>query len=140
MIRASELKKIVKEKRRLDVSVSEAEIKNMIAQIDYHENQVINYSEFLAATIDMDRFITESRLKIVFNQFDTDQSGKITSKNIILAMQKFGKSIEQAVVQKIIAQHDKTGDGMLNYDEYKMIFQDSNKIDLNKMQIGDQNA
>ena len=55
-------------------------------------------------------------------------------------MQKFGKSIEQAVVQKIIAQHDKTGDGMLNYDEYKMIFQDSNKIDLNKMQIGDQNA
>ena len=54
-------------------------------------------------------------------------------------MQKFGKQIEQDIVRKIIAQHDKTGDGMLNYDEYKMIFQDSNKIDLNK-QIDDKNA
>ena len=41
-------------------------------------------------------------------------------------MQKFGKQIERNVVENIIAQHDKTGDGMLNFDEYKMIFKDSN--------------
>ena len=39
----------------------------MIAQVDYHNNKKINYSEFLAATIDIKQFLTDSRLKAVFN-------------------------------------------------------------------------
>ena len=39
-------------------------------------------------------------------------------------MQKLGKQVNQAEVQEIIAQHDKTGDGMLNFAEYKAIFFD----------------
>ena len=39
----------------------------MINQMDYHNNKKINYSEFLAATIDVKAFLTESRLKAVFN-------------------------------------------------------------------------
>ena len=65
----------------------------MIAQMDYHNNKKINYSEFLAATIDVQSFLNESRLKAVFNQFDTDSSGKLTEENIFLAMQKLGKEI-----------------------------------------------
>ena len=68
--------------------------------------------------------MSESRLKIVFNSFDTDQSGKITTDNIIYAMQKFGKQVQRDEVQEIIAKHDKTGDGMLNFAEYKAIFFD----------------
>ena len=70
--------------------VSNAEIREMIDQMDFHDNKQINYSEFLAATIDYHKFFTESRLQAVFNTFDTDQSGKITEENICLTMEKLG--------------------------------------------------
>ena len=90
--------------------------------MDYHNNNKINYSEFLAATIDVKIFLTDSRLRVVFNQFDTDSSGKITVANIVLAMQKLGQNLSQQEVQGMVAQHDITGDGMLNFDEFKAIF------------------
>ena len=74
----------------------------MIDQMDYHQNKRINYSEFLAATIDVRNFLTESRLKAVFNQFDTDTSGKITQENIVLAMQKLGKEMDPNEVREMI--------------------------------------
>lgn len=104
------------------MNVSDAEISEMISQMDYHNNKKINYSEFLAATIDIQEFLTDSRLRAVFNQFDTDSSGKITEENIVLAMQKLGKEISGREVHDMIVQHDKTGDGCLNFEEFKAIF------------------
>lgn len=72
------------------MNVSDAEIREMIDQMDFHNNKQINYSEFLAATIDCHKFLTESRLQAVFNTFDTDKSGKITEENICFAMKKLG--------------------------------------------------
>lgn len=74
----------------------------MIDEMDYHNNKKINYSEFLAATIDVKHFLTDSRLRAVFNQFDTDASGKITRENIVLAMQKLGKELGQGEVEEMI--------------------------------------
>ena len=83
--------------------------------MDYHNNKMINYSEFLAATIDTKNFLTESRLRAVFNQFDTDSSGKITKENIQLAMQKLGRDVPMTEINEIIASHDQTGDGCLSF-------------------------
>ena len=95
------------------MNVSDAEISEMIDQMDYHNNKKINYSEFLAATIDVREFVTESRLMAIFNQFDTDASGTITEENICLAMQKLGKEISTEEVHEMIVKHDKNGDGVL---------------------------
>ena len=84
------------------MGISDAEIREMIDEIDYHNNKKINYSEFLAATIDVKLFLTDSRLRAVFNQFDTDSSGKITRENIVLAMQKLGKELSQNEVEEMI--------------------------------------
>ena len=71
----------------------------MISQMDYQGNQRINYSEFLAATIDVQNFLTDSKLKAIFQQFDTDNSGVITAENIMLAMQKLGKDLKLQEVE-----------------------------------------
>ena len=99
MIKAQELHDILMQKR---MNVSDTEIREMIDQMDYHNNKKINYSEFLAATIDVRRFLTHDRLRAVFNQFDTDGSGKITEENIYLAMQKLGKEIDRQEVREMI--------------------------------------
>lgn len=83
MVKASELTEIL---RKRHMAVSGEEINEIISQADYHGNNMINYSEFLAATIDIRNFLTDSRLSAVFHQFDTDSSGKITKDNIYLAM------------------------------------------------------
>ena len=119
MIDAQELHAILMQKR---VNVSDAEVADMINQMDYHDNKQINYSEFLAASIDVQSFLTESRLKVVFNQFDTDASGVITEENIFFAMQKLGRETRREDVHSMIAQHDTNGDGVLNFEEFKSIF------------------
>lgn len=103
LIKASELQDILVKKR---MNVSDAEVQEIISQMDYQNNQKINYSEFLAATMDVRNFLTDSKLKAVFQQFDTDNSGSITAENIKLAMQKMGKEISLQEVQEMIRQHD----------------------------------
>ena len=39
-------------------------------------------------------------------------------------MQKLGKEMDPAEVHQMIKQHDQTGDGCLNFDEFKNIFFD----------------
>lgn len=90
-------------------------MKGLIEEMDYHNNGMINYSEFLSATIDLHKFLTDQRLLAVFNQFDTDGSQKITEENIYLAMQKLGQEVPRSEIQEMIKKHDLTKDGMLSF-------------------------
>ena len=66
--------------------ISQSEIESIIKEVDYRGNGRINYSEFLSATIEVDKFLTDKKLKAIFSQFDTDDSGHLTAKNIHNAM------------------------------------------------------
>lgn len=68
-------------------------MQSIINEVDYFGNNKINYSEFIVATIDMNDFLNENKLKALFNQFDTDGSGCITTDNIVTAMNKIGHTI-----------------------------------------------
>ena len=46
--------------------MSAKEIKEIVNQVDYGDNNKINYTEFLAATIDTSKFLTENRLEAIF--------------------------------------------------------------------------
>lgn len=54
------------------------EIKQIMDNVDYAGNGKINYSEFLAATIEVKSVLTDDRLWALFKYFDTDNSGYIT--------------------------------------------------------------
>ena len=76
MINAQELSKIISEK---SMGLSGKEINDLIKEVDYQGNDKINYSEFLSATIDVKRFLSDQRLRAIFSHFDTDSSGSITA-------------------------------------------------------------
>ena len=121
MIKASELTAVMKQKQ---LKMSDTEIKGLIDEMDYHNNGKINYSEFLSATINIQNFLTDQRLLAIFNQFDTDNSNKITEDNIYFAMQKLGHEIPRSEISKMIKQHDLKNDGVLSFEEFKMIFEE----------------
>ena len=44
------------------MSLGQDEINNIIKELDFAENKRINYSEFIAATINVQEFLSEERL------------------------------------------------------------------------------
>jgi len=75
------------------MQMSGEEIQKIINNIDDNGNGMINYSEFLAATISIKKFMTEEKLWMMFKHFDTDDSNFISHASIGNAMSKLGKSV-----------------------------------------------
>ena len=75
------------------IPIPDEEVNRIINEVDYLGNGKINYTEFLVATLDVKSFLDDNKLKAVFQQFDTDNSGAITTSNIIAAMNKIGHTI-----------------------------------------------
>ena len=84
------------------MKMSDAEVKGLIDEMDYHNNGKINYSEFLSATLNLQKFLTDQRLMAIFAQFDTDNSHQITEENIYFAMQKLGHEIPRNEIHDMI--------------------------------------
>ena len=64
--------------KQFNIKMKSEEIDSMINELDFHDNHKVNYTEFLAAQIDLKKFLTMDRLNAIFTTFDTDGSGKIT--------------------------------------------------------------
>jgi calcium-dependent protein kinase len=63
MISFTELKQAIKESK---LNIKKKEIGRMIAEIDYAGNKMINYSEFIAATISIKKFLTQEKILAMF--------------------------------------------------------------------------
>lgn len=61
------------------------ELMGILRAADTDQNGSINYTEFLAATMDAQTFLREDYLKTAFQMFDKDSSGSI-DKNEIRAL------------------------------------------------------
>lgn len=64
-VEASELLQSLKSKFS-----SENEVKKIISSIDVDMNGMINYTEFLAATLDQEKYLKDDKLQEAFNLFD----------------------------------------------------------------------
>lgn len=54
------------------LDIGEDEVKDIISEIDYEGNGVINYTEFLAAALPVEKFVSHDMILQVFSNFDTD--------------------------------------------------------------------
>lgn len=76
-------------------------IMNLLISADTDGSGEINYTEFLAATIDANIFMREDYLKTAFNMFDKDGSGKIDNQEIINLLT--GEDLSNLVSKEAIA-------------------------------------
>ena len=53
-------------KNRAELKVEQEEIDNILNEIDYDGNGSINYSEFLAATLPIENYVTQEQLQALF--------------------------------------------------------------------------
>ena len=84
-VSTEELSKALK---KINKEIPDEEIEKIVAEIDIKGNHEINYSEFIAATLNAKVYLNESRLLMLFKEFDTDDSGYITVENLKEAFEK----------------------------------------------------
>ena len=97
-------------------NINEKQIQDLFKNIDVDKNGKIDYTEFLAATLQKQNYLKIERLYEAFCLFDKDNSGKIT-KDELMKVLKVDKNQEKEI-EKIIKEADKDGDGVINYKEF----------------------
>lgn len=70
-------------KKGLDTKENGDAILSIMRSADTDGSGEINYTEFLAATMDANVFMREDYLRTAFNMFDKDNSGKIDNEEVI---------------------------------------------------------
>jgi calcium-dependent protein kinase len=97
-------------------NINEKQIQDLFKNIDVDKNGKIDYTEFLAATLQKQNYLKIERLYKAFCLFDKDNSGKIT-KDELMKVLKVDKNQEKEI-EKIIKEADKDEDGVINYKEF----------------------
>lgn len=97
-------------------------IKNFIETVDINKNGKIEYSEFLAVTSMINKEVSQKALKDVFDHYDYNKTGYISSEDLKEIFEDTNISDEE--IQRMIDEVDKNGDRQISFDEfYQMIIQ-----------------
>ncbi|WVY95851.1 hypothetical protein V8G54_028002 [Vigna mungo] len=95
----------------------ESEIRSLMDAADIDNNGTIDYGEFLAATMHLNKMEREENLVAAFSYFDKDGSGYITIDELQQACKDFG--LGELHLDEMIKEIDQDDDGRINYGEFE---------------------
>ncbi|CAI9787481.1 unnamed protein product [Fraxinus pennsylvanica] len=108
--------------RSLGQNPTEAELQDMINEVDADGNGTIDFPEFLNLMArKMKDTDSEEELKEAFRVFDKDQNGFISAAELRHVMTHLGEKMPDEEVDEMIREADVDGDGQLNYEEFVKI-------------------
>lgn len=93
-------------------------IENLMREMDIDRSGRIDYSEFLASTMDKNIYMQEERLYSAFKIFDKDGSGKISSNELREILGKEGFSRREEFWSDLIQESDTNKDGEIDFKEF----------------------
>lgn len=63
----------------------------------------------------------EARLRAMFERFDTNGDGEISTKELAATLKSFGQEYSENDIKEIIASVDMNGDGSIDFEEFKQL-------------------
>lgn len=121
--------------RSLGQNPTEAELQDMINEVDADGNGTIDFPEFLtmmARYVDMVAVLvaefdskgrrkmkdtdSEEEIKEAFKVFDKDGNGYISAAELRHVMTNLGEKLSETEVEEMIREADVDGDGQINYE------------------------
>ena len=100
---------------------------DLMKTIDTDNNGYIEFEEFLRASIDKEKLLTEKNLKIAFDIFDKDKSGRISASELKTLLGESNVHTKDIVWKNMIKEIDLNGDGQISFEEFKTLM---NKVIL----------
>ncbi|XP_037050204.1 calmodulin-A-like [Bradysia coprophila] len=105
--------------RSLGQNPTDAELQDMINEVDADGNGTIEFPEFVTMMAhkmrDMD---SEEEIREAFKVFDRDGKGFITAVELRHVMTSLGEKLTDEEVDEMIRSVDVDGDGQINYEEF----------------------
>merc|ERR1719305_432791 len=98
------------------------ELDSILNQVDSDGSGVIDYTEFMAATLDRQRYMQEDVCWRAFRVFDKDGSGSISKQELQQALTD-GEvcdvlHYDASMIDEIVKEADSNGDGVIDFDEF----------------------
>ena len=86
-------------------------------------DEKIDYNEFLACSINQDKILRNDNLRICFDEFDTDGSGKISVDEISAIFKNGSKENPEDIeaFKNMVKAADENGDGEISFEEFQDI-------------------
>ena len=123
----------------------------LIKNIDSDNNGYITFEEFLIASVNKEKILTENNLKMAFDVFDRDKNGCISHDELKYILGEYNPNAKEYLWKKMIQQIDSNKDGQISYEEFynmmmdviknknkrfsmqapKLIYNDSKNLNLN---------
>ncbi|KAL8120701.1 hypothetical protein AgCh_017762 [Apium graveolens] len=126
-ISASELGSIM---GSLGHEASDEELEGMIKEVDADGDGFIDLKEFIELnTADIDSDEVMENLKEAFSVFDIDKNGSITAEELQNVLGSLGEESTLAECKKMISGVDANGDGMISFDEFKVMMMRGSRFD-----------
>ncbi|KAJ4465041.1 calmodulin-like protein [Lentinula edodes] len=105
--------------RSLGQNPTDAELQDMINEVDVDGNGTIDFKEFLSMMEkkfkDTD---SEEEIRQAFQVFDKNGDGTISAKELKAVMESLGEKLSDKEVDAMIQEADQDGDGCINYQEF----------------------
>ena len=109
----------------IDFHLNEEEsFEGLIKNIDSDNNGFITFEEFLIASINKEKILTEKNLKMAFNVFDRDKSGGISHEELKYILGEYNPNAKEYLWKKMIEQIDLNKDGQISYEEFHNMMMD----------------
>merc|ERR1719321_1150732 len=100
----------------------------IMSEVDSDGSGEIDYSEFLAATLDRRHFLCEDVCWAAFRTFDLDGDGQITKEELLEVFTRgAAANLEEMLgmhkeeIEQIIRDADVDGDGTIDFDEFVLM-------------------
>ena len=99
-------------------------IDGLIKNIDSDNNGFITFEEFLIASINKEKILTEKNLKMAFDVFDRDKNGGISHEELKYILGEYNPNAREYLWKKMIQQIDLNQDGQISYEEFHKMMMD----------------
>lgn len=110
-------------RRALSKKYSENDINELFKNVDVNKSGSIDYTEFLAATLEAHISIEEDRIREAFQVFDRSNTGYISRDDL---RQILGKNTDPSYVESLINGADRNNDNQISWSEFKILFEAKN--------------
>ncbi|KAF8006019.1 hypothetical protein BT93_K0338 [Corymbia citriodora subsp. variegata] len=104
--------------QKVGSQLAEPEIKMLMEVADVDGNGVLDYGEFAAVTIHLQRMENDEHLRRAFMFFDKDDSGYIELGELSEALADESNEMDADVVNEIMREVDTDKDGRISYEEF----------------------
>ena len=106
--------------KSLGQNPSDAELEDMIAEVDDDGSGEIEFDEFCEMMArKMSECDAEDELKQAFDMFDTDGNGFVTKNELKIVMEKLGEKLSSIEIDEMITEADTDNDGQVNWEEFR---------------------